>query len=43
MSITIRPERDNLLTDYAIGMLKDFYLNEGETSPQEAYVRASNG
>ena len=42
MSITIRPERDNLLTDYAIGMLKDFYLNEGETSPQEAYVRASN-
>ena len=41
MSIQIKKERDDLLTDYAIGMLKDFYMREYEKSPQEAYSRAS--
>ena len=30
----------SLLADYAIGMLKDFYLNDHEDSPQEGYARA---
>ena len=37
----IDKKRDALLEDYAIGMLKDFYLNEHEKSPQEAYARAA--
>lgn len=41
MSLKIDKERDNLLTDYAIGMLKDFYMRGNETSPQEAYMRAA--
>ena len=41
MSILIKRERDELLTDYAIGMLKDFYMRDYEKSPQEAYSRAS--
>jgi len=40
--IDIQLDRDELLTDYAVGMLKDFYMIEGETSPQEAYARAAN-
>ena len=40
-SINIDYSRDQLLTDYAVGMLKDFYLNEHEDSPQDAYKRAS--
>ena len=32
---------DKLLEDYAVGMLKDFYLTKGETSPQEGYGRAA--
>lgn len=39
--LKIDKERDNLLTDYAIGMLKDFYMRDHEKSPQEAYARAS--
>ena len=39
--LKIDKERDNLLTDYAIGMLKDFYMRDHENSPQEAYARAS--
>ena len=34
-------KKDELLTEYAVGMLKDFYLQEGETSPQQAYARAA--
>lgn len=34
-------KKDELLTDYAVGMLKDFYLMDYENSPQEAYMRAS--
>lgn len=37
----IDKSKDSLLADYAIGMLKDFYLNEYETSPQEGYARAA--
>ena len=37
----IDKKKDKLLADYAVGMLKDFYLNEHEKSPQEAYARAS--
>ena len=32
---------DEHLTDYAIGMLEDFYMLEHEKSPQDAYARAS--
>lgn len=39
--IKIDYSRDNLLTDYAIGMLKDFYMHDGEKSPQDAYARAA--
>ena len=41
MTIKIDLARDELLTDYAVGMLKDFYLQDGETSPQQAYRRAA--
>ena len=41
MKLTPNFEKDDLLTDYAVGMLKDFYLRGNEKSPQEAYVRAS--
>lgn len=34
-------KRDELLADYAVGMLKDFYLTDKETSPQEGYARAA--
>jgi len=39
--LKIDKKRDDLLTDYAIGMLKDFYMRGHEKSPQEAYMRAS--
>ena len=41
MTIVPNLQKDELLTDYAVGMLKDFYLRGDEKSPQEAYVRAS--
>ena len=41
MTVDVKYDRDDLLTDYAVGMLKDFYMMEGETSPQDAYARAS--
>ena len=41
MSLKIDKSRDALLEDYAVGMLKDFYLNDYETSPQEGYMRAA--
>ena len=39
--IKIDKSKDALLADYAVGMLKDFYLNEHEDSPQEGYRRAA--
>ena len=41
MPIHLSRDRDDLLTEYAIGMLKDFYMNDYEKSPQEAFSRAS--
>lgn len=41
MTIKIDKTKDDLLADYAVGMLKDFYLTEYESSPQEAFKRAS--
>src|SRR6056300_689238 len=41
MKVKIDKTKDALLADYAVGMLKDFYLNENETSPQEGYARAA--
>jgi len=37
----IDKKKDALLEDYAIGMLKDFYLQDGEKSPQEGFLRAA--
>ena len=41
MPVKIDKSRDSLLQDYAVGMLKDFYLNDYESSPQEGYKRAA--
>lgn len=41
MPVNIDLKKDDLLAEYAVGMLKDFYLNEYEKSPQEAFARAS--
>ena len=41
MTVKIVRDRDDLLTDYAVGMLKDFYMRDYEKSPQEAYSRAA--
>jgi ribonucleoside-diphosphate reductase alpha chain len=41
MPVKLDQSRDSLLQDYAVGMLKDFYLNEYESSPQEGFRRAS--
>jgi ribonucleoside-diphosphate reductase alpha chain len=41
MALTPDYKNDNLLTEYAINMLKDFYMRSGEKSPQDAFVRAS--
>ena len=41
LGITIDLERDNVLTDQAFKLLKDYYMIEGEDSPQEAYARAA--
>ena len=39
--LKVNYDQDKLLTDYAIGMLEDFYMLEHEKSPQDAYARAS--
>ena len=41
MPVKINNSKNDLLADYSVGMLKDFYLAEGEKSPQEAYARAA--
>jgi ribonucleoside-diphosphate reductase alpha chain len=41
MPIKIDKKKDSLLAEYAVGMLKDFYLNDYEKSPQEGFARAS--
>ena len=42
MAITLNFKKDNILTDYSVGMLKDFYLRGDEKSPQEPIVGLSN-
>ena len=41
MKVNIKKNRDDLLADYAVGMLQDFYMHEGDTTPQHAYARAA--
>ena len=41
MAITLNLKKDDNLTDYAVGMLKDFYLRGDEKSPQHGYARAA--
>lgn len=38
--ITINVDQDKILSEHALRLLKDFYMLEDETSPQEAYARA---
>lgn len=39
--IIIDTKRDENLSEFAKNLLKDYYMQEGETSPQEAYARAA--
>lgn len=41
MSVKIDRKKDNLLAEYAVGMLKDFYLLDYEKTPQEGFARAA--
>ena len=41
MTLKIDKKKDSLLAEYAVGMLKDFYLNDYEKSPQEGFARAA--
>ena len=41
MGIKIDEARDKLLSEQANKLLKDYYCQEGETSPQQAFARAS--
>ena len=39
--IEIDLSKDDLLTDFAKNLLKDYYMHEGENSPQESFARAA--
>jgi ribonucleoside-diphosphate reductase alpha chain len=39
--ITIDLEKDELLTDFSKNLLRDYYMNENEVSPQESFARAA--
>lgn len=41
MPVKIDKKKDNLLAEYAVGMLKDFYLLDYEKTPQEGFARAA--
>ena len=41
LGITIDTRRDKDLSEQAYKLLKDYYCNEDENSPQQAYARAS--
>ena len=41
LGITIDYERDSRLSEQAITLMRDYYMLEHETSPQEAFARAS--
>ena len=40
-TITIDKERDKNLNKFSIDLLKNYYMQEGEESPQEAFARAA--
>ena len=40
-TIQIVPERDALLTEFGIATLRDRYMTDDETSPQQAFARAA--
>lgn len=42
MPVKIDRKKDDILAEYAVGMLKDFYLLDYEDSPQEGFARASH-
>ena len=39
--ITIDLDLDNSLTDFSKNLLRDYYMQSGETSPQESFARAA--
>ena len=41
LGITIDYGRDERLSDQAVTLMRDYYMYEHETSPQEAFARAS--
>ena len=41
MPVKLDKKKDALLEEYAVGMLKDFYLRDYEKSPQEGFRRAA--
>jgi ribonucleoside-diphosphate reductase alpha chain len=41
MPVKIDRKKDDLLAEYAVGMLKDFYLLDYEKTPQEGFARAA--
>ena len=41
LGINIDKNRDNLLSEQAHKLVKDYYCKENENSPQEAYARAA--
>ena len=41
MSVKIDYSKDDLLDEFAVATLRDRYMVEGETSPQEAIARAA--
>jgi ribonucleoside-diphosphate reductase alpha chain len=41
MPVKIDRNKDDILAEYAVGMLKDFYLLDYEDSPQEGFARAA--
>ena len=41
LGVTIDYEKDNRLSDQAITLMRDYYMLEHESSPQEAFARAS--
>lgn len=41
LGIQIEYERDTLLDDHAVKLLREYYMQPNESSPQEAYARAA--
>ena len=41
LGINIDKNRDNLLSEQAHKLVKDYYCKDGENSPQQAYARAA--